>query len=57
MKPNKRNAKCCGYCKFKLQCDEAVSTEVCDDFVKGPFVKHVPGLPAMHPRDWEILGA
>jgi len=61
---NYRRADCCAYCKLKLDCGKygilggaGKETMVCDDFEEGAYVHHVPGLPAMSRRDWEILGA
>ncbi len=54
---NVREAECCDFCTFKLECDDASESRTCDDFEKGPFEKRVPGFPAMHPRDWQILSS
>lgn len=54
---NVREADCCDFCVFKLECDDALESMICDDFEKGPFEKRVPGLPAMHLRDWKILSS
>jgi len=51
-----RRTNTCEYCA-DLDCKHRKAEMVCDDFVDAGFVRRVPGMPPLSPRDWQILNA